>query len=382
MKIQKNILIVTSQSPYPTYHGGAFDVFEKLKGIKSLGFSIDLVITTKFEVEKEHQVYMKQYVDNLFIVNRENRVVDLLKRKPIQYTSRTKLKNIEFKKKYEFLLLESEFLSSILDNKTLMYDKLLFRVHNNETYYFRQLANSSTNIFKKVYYWLDSIKIKKVTDNLLEKADRVWYISKKELEESKYSRKSIFLPPPINETFIKNVSNNHTILFVGSLFMENNVQGLDWFLKEVHPYIIEKYPNYKFIIAGSTGEESEKRLFQKYSNFSKTQIFLNQKSLDKFYEQSNIFINPMFYGSGVKLKSINSLVKGLLLLSTNVGVEGIGLKENEMYFKANSKKEFLSAVDHIFNMNAEERESIVKNSQDYLESIHYLKVLKEELDEK
>lgn len=382
MKTQKNVLIVASQSPYPTYHGGAFDVFEKLKGINSLGFSIDLVITTKFEIKQEHHTYMKQFVDNLYIVQRKNRVVDLLKTKPIQYTSREKLREIELKKEYDFVLLESEYLSSILENKTLIYKKILFRVHNNETYYFKQLANSSNNIFKKIYYWLDALKIKKVTDDILERADRIWYISNKELEQSSYSEKSIFLPPPINETFSKNESNNHTILFIGSLFMENNVQGLDWFLKEIHPHIIEKYSDYKLIIAGSTGEESEEKFRNKYSKIEKVQLFLNQKSLEQFYEQSNVFINPMFYGSGVKLKSINSLVKGLLLLSTDVGAEGIGLKENEMYIKANSKNEFLSAVDYIFDMSANDRQVVIKKAQDYLESIHYLKILKDELDEK
>lgn len=54
---------------------------------------------------------------------------------------------------------------------------------------------------------------------------------------------------------------------------------------------------------------------------------MNQVQLEEVYNKATVFINPMFFGSGVKLKSINALVNGLLLVSTKVGTEGIGLKK-------------------------------------------------------
>lgn len=377
---QKKILIVASQSPYPTYHGGAFDVFEKLKGIKEIGLSIDLVITTKNKIDLDSQDFIKKYVDDLFIVERKNRLLDLFLREPIQYTSRTKLKNINFDKSYDYVLLESEFLSSILLNKTLKYNELIFRVHNNESYYFRQLAKSTNNFFKKIYYLSDSLKTRRITYKLLDRADKIWYISNKEFEESQYKRKAIFLPPPINDHFIKNESQNKTVLFIGSLFMTNNIQGLDWFLEKIHPELITLYEDYKLIIAGSTGDIDEERIKNKYKGLAKVEIYLNQKSLNDFYTQSSIFINPMFFGSGVKLKSINAIVKGMLLLSTDVGAEGIGLS-NEMYLKANNEEEFLLAIKKSFDMEINVKQNIIDKAQDYLKSIHYMKILKQELYE-
>lgn len=380
MIIQRSILIVASQSPYPTYHGGAYDVFEKLKGIKEIGFSVDLVITTKFDIDKSDQDYLKQFVDNLYIIDRKNRLLDFFSTKPIQYTSRLKLKDVNLDKIYDYVLLESEFLYSILLNKKLKYKKLLFRVHNDESYYFKQLANSTNNYAKKIYYWSDALKTQNITEKLLKQSDRIWYISKKEYKESKYQNKAIFLPPPINESFIKSESKNNTILFIGSLFMENNIQGLDWFLEKIHPEIVKENNDYQLIIAGSTGGINASKIENKYGNLEKVQLHLNKPSLDEIYNKANIFINPMFYGSGVKLKSINAIVKGSLLLSTDVGIEGIGLTE-EMYIKANNKDEFLIAIRKIFNMSVSERQDIINKAQDYLKSIHYLKILRQELDE-
>lgn len=374
--MSKKILIVTTQSPYPTHHGGAFDVFEKLIGIKKLGFTIDLVITTKFLIKDDDKLFLKKIVNKLYIVERKNKILDLFSLYPIQYKSRINLKKIVFNDYYNHVLLESEFLSSILLNKTLNYGKLYFRVHNNESYYFRQLAASTNNLIKKIYYLVDSFKINKVTNSLLVKADRIWYISNKEYEESKYKSKAIFLPPPINEKFKINENYSKTVLFVGSLFMENNIQGLDWYLENIHEKLLKKHIDYKLIIAGSSGSIQVNQLKNKYAHLKSVELYLNKKSLADLYDKSSIFINPMFFGSGVKLKSINSIVNGMLLVSTDVGVEGIGLTES-MYLKANNKEDFLNQISLAFNNK--NKNKMIKDAQEYLKSINYLNILKNEL---
>lgn len=376
----KKILIVCNQSPYPTYHGGAFDMFERLKGISLLGHQVDVVITTKYSLSDIAYNEIKKYANSIYIADRKNKVIDLFSVKPLQYESRNKLKDIVFKEVYDSIILESEFVAAILDNQTLKYKKLVVRVHNNEAQYFNHLAKSTRNIFKKIYYYSDAFKTKQITNRVLEQADRIWYISNKELENSGFIAKSLFMPPPINSPFKMNLNLNKTILFVGSLFMDNNIHGLDWYLKEVHPYLVKKYKDYKLIIAGGTGSVLIEKLKLKYEQQESIDVFFNVKDLDELYNSATIFINPMFFGSGVKLKSINAIVNGLPLVSTDIGAEGIGLEENEMYLRANSVSEFLNSIDIIFNMDIEERVHLVRRAQDYLEEIHYLKTLKNELN--
>lgn len=376
----KRILVVCSQSPYPTHHGGAFDVFERIKGLKSLNYQIDLVITTKFEIEPLDYQVMESFINNIFVVERKNKWRDLFSFYPLQYNSRKKLLDIKFDIVYDYVILESEFLGSILKNTSLKYRKLIVRVHNNEAYYFKQLAKSTNNWFKKIYYLTDSFKLSRLTDYVLKVTDRIWYISQKEYEESNFKSKSIFLPPPINSEFLKQSLDNQTVLFIGSLFMANNTQGLDWFLENIHPRLISQYPTYKFIIAGSSGDVNKAYLEKKYGQLSRVQFLMNQVQLEEVYNKATVFINPMFFGSGVKLKSINALVNGLLLVSTKVGTEGIGLTKNKMYLEGEDINEFLGQIKIIFKMPLEEKQTIIQQAQDYLKEIHYLKIIKNELE--
>jgi polysaccharide biosynthesis protein PslH len=379
--MKQNILIVCSQSPYPTFHGGAFDVFERIKGIRNLGHNIDLVIVSKTNILQNHLDEIKKYSDKVYLVKRENKISDLISLKPLQYNSRKKIQNITFETTYDKIILESEYLFSIINNKTLKYNKLIVRIHNNEFQYFKQLAKSTSNILKKLYYYSDAFKTKFLTESVLKKADKLWYISNKELSGSLYINKAIWMPPPINSTFKKNNKINNTLLFVGSLFMDNNVQGLDWFISNVHPILINKYENYKLIIVGGTGDLDKSLVINKYSKYDKVELYLNQQNIDSFYEQATAFINPMFFGSGVKLKSINAIVNGLPLISTEIGAEGIGLIENKMFLKANNTDEFLNAVDFLFNISHCDREMIIENAQKYLKANHYTNILKKELNE-
>jgi len=379
--MKKKILLVCSQSPFPTFHGGAFDVFERLKGLSQLGNSIDLVITTKIKINEDDIREIKKYAENIIICKRENKIIDLFSTNPLQYKSREGLSKIRISELfYDIVILESEYLFSIINNKTLKYNKLIVRIHNNESQYFKQLAKSTLNILKKLYYYSDAIKTKFLTENVLKKADRLWYISNKELDSSLYANKSIWMPPPINSEFKINNNTNNTLLFIGSLFMDNNTQGLDWFINNVHPILINKYENYKLIVVGGTGDLDKNQLIKKYSKYSKIELYLNQKNLDAFYEKSTAFINPMFHGSGVKLKSINAIVNGLPLISTEIGAEGIGLTENKMFLKANSTEEFIYAIDYLFNTDHNNKEMIIDSAQKYLKTNHYTNILKKELN--
>ena len=112
------ILVVSNTIPYPAYFGGAFDVLERIKGLKKLGYSIDLICTYKTYPSQETKEYLKTIVDDLILVTRKNNFWDILNNKPLQVVSRKKLKDIVLKKKYFHTILESEHVGLILKNQS------------------------------------------------------------------------------------------------------------------------------------------------------------------------------------------------------------------------------------------------------------------------
>lgn len=377
--MNKNVLVVTGFFPYPTFFGGTFDVFERILGLKKLGYTIDLVCTYKLEPNPKDVEYVKSIVNDLKLVKRDNKFSDLFHLKPLQVSSRGNLKNVPLNKNYDFLILETECVGAILENKNLKYNRIFLRLQNDESKYFYQLGKSTKNVFEKLYYISDAMKYSFYSKKLYSLADRLWFISNEEINDgNKFSKKSVHLPSPINDPYLKQELNNKTVLFIGSLFMPNNIEALEWYLNNVH----NKFTNdkdYKLVIVGGTGDLGEAYFQNKFEKLDNVEYHLNVKDLQPYYSLATVFINPMFHGAGVKLKTINALVNGLLLVSTQIGAQGIGLIDKEMYFRAENADEFYVAINDFFTMDLKDKKQMIEIAQSHLEKNNYINVLKREL---
>jgi hypothetical protein len=94
---------------------------------------------------------------------------------------------------------------------------------------------------------------------------------------------------------------------------------------------------------------------------------------------ASFFVNPMQNGAGVKLKSINAIVNGLLLIATTTGSEGIGLIDEKMFFLANTPSEFRTALINALKSDPNQIVKIIDNAQNFLKSNSYIDILKNEL---
>lgn len=374
----KKILVVSGFSPYPPIFGGAIDVLERIKGLKSLGHQVDLIITDKINPTQIQLVELGMYVENFYFAKRKNQLQQLLGNLPLQLLSRKGLAKVEINRHYDLVILESEFCWPITLNKSITYNKIAVRVHNIESHYFKMLGRSSNSLKEKVYYKIETVKIKKLSSLVFDKVDRLWFISKDDLIRVNLADKSIFMPFPINQLFVSPfVKKGNTIVFMGSLFMQNNIFGLDWYLKNVHPLLELQLPNYHLYIVGSLKEPNEE-IEKRYRRLPNVTLVINADCLLEYYQKAQVFINPMFHGSGVKVKSVNALVNGVPLVSTSIGAEGIGLTE-DMYYPAETCNAFKEQILAVLG----DRTNAVKktlHAQEYLKKTNYLEVLKKELD--
>jgi hypothetical protein len=373
------LLLVSGYFPYPATHGGKVDVWNRILGLHQLGFQIDLLYTDTLNITNEELSFVKKYVQNFFQAERNNKIIDLFKEKPLQVISRSSLKSIEINKKYDYLILEGDYVAEVIENNSIKYKKLIIRSQNDEAIYFRNLAKSTSNVFKKFYFNLESSKFKKFAKKNYNKADRIWFISKEE-ELSYGFKNSIWLPSPFSISEIKTQElTSKNVLFIGSLFMPNNIEGLNWYLNNVHTSLCKNVKDYKLIIAGSTNKTNTVALSKRLNSFTNIEFHFDILSLENLYKQASVFINPMFHGAGVKIKSINAIINGMPLVSTSIGVEGTGLINKKHFLLADIAKEFEERVTDLLYNKLDKKELVI-NGQSYLKENHYLKLLKEELE--
>lgn len=115
-------------------------------------------------------------------------------------------------------------------------------------------------------------------------------------------------------------SQDPVVLFVGAMNRPENDDAATWFIKEVWPGVLDKQPEAKFVVAGAKPSERLQKLTHETPGVQLTGFVT---SFDEVYEQAAVCVVPLRYGAGVKFKTVEAMMRGLPVVTTSVGAEGI-----------------------------------------------------------
>ncbi len=73
------------------------------------------------------------------------------------------------------------------------------------------------------------------------------------------------------------------------------------------------------------------------------------ENLSDVYEESQIFLAPLFTGDGMRVKNLEALSSGKLLISTGRGMAGNDLPEGKTWLLADSVEEFVDKIQWCFS---------------------------------
>ena len=365
--IDKKVLLVTSDFVYPPNHGDRVDIWNRVLCLNKMGFKIDLVCTIKEKVSNRYLDIVNKYVNKIILVNRKNKLIDMLCKEPLQLKSREKLKEISLDQFYDYVILQGSYVLPIIQNKTLKYKNIILRMNNDEAVYFKELCKSEKKYWRKLYYYIEAYKFKILDDILIRKIPNIFFVSYDEMIKYKnkyFNINAYFMPTAVDMDMKKQSLNNKNVVFIGSLFMVNNKEAIDFYIKKIHP-LLSDIKGYTFTIAGnSKGEGIEwiKNISSKYNNIN---IIDSPEKLDDIYANASIFLNPMLHGAGVKLKTVNAIVNGLPVVSTMIGNQGTGLKNGKHIYVTNNVNEYAKYI-RILLEDKNKRSELVENGQNYI----------------
>jgi len=224
--------------------------------------------------------------------------------------------------------------------------KILLRAHNVEFVIWQRLAEEEKNFIKKKYLEILAGRLKREELLALNKFDAILTVSE---HDKQVFREHACSKPiesiPISMDVMKSVSLDNiepefpSVFFIGSLDWRPNQEGLEWFLREVWPDLIERYPNLHFYIAGR-GDAS----WLDINNYRNIVLEGEIENADDFFKSKAIMIVPLFSGSGMRVKIIEGMTLGKTIVSTSVGAEGIEYENNSNILIADTKKEYFQSV--------------------------------------
>lgn len=145
-----------------------------------------------------------------------------------------------------------------------------------------------------------------------------------------------------------------------------NVNGLKWFLKQIFPHIVETFPEVKLIIGGGIC----KAIRNDYTNHPNIQLYGFVNNPSDFFLQGDIAINPTYQGTGLKIKTFESISYGKVVMVHPHSMKGIYQSEKAPLFASDKADDWTEYLKKIWNTNPTLVENIKEQDKIYLEEMN------------
>jgi glycosyltransferase involved in cell wall biosynthesis len=119
----------------------------------------------------------------------------------------------------------------------------------------------------------------------------------------------------------RNYSGAPDFVFLGLLSLPHNDDGLRWFLRTTWPLLRSRLPEAKLRVIGRDAGSEVMAMGARLSDSVTIEGYV--PDLGEALSRAAAVINPLRFGSGIKLKVIEALGRAVPVVSTPVGAEGI-----------------------------------------------------------
>ena len=376
------ILILTPRIPYPLKDGGAIAMHQTIEGYVQQGCEVSLLSmnTSRHWVDENSlpELYSKLvHFKTVFVNNNINPLsafFNLFTGKSynvsrfINKNFETELIELIKQEAFDIIQFESIYTSPYLQITQENSDAKCFcRVHNIEHLIWQRLSENEANFLKRKYLKILTNRLKNYEIDILKKFDLLLPISR--TEEKYFSDNKInaifylHFGIDINKPILGNIEQNvHSIYHIGSMDWAPNVEGITWFLSTVWDDLQTELKDVKLFLAG---KNMPKSLLKKENN--QTVILGEIEDFSAFSLSKNIMIVPLLSGAGIRIKVLEAMAFGKVVIATEIAVEGIGLTHQKNVLIANSPEDFKEQLHYCFS-NLEKIKSIGDHAKQFVEA--------------
>lgn len=140
--------------------------------------------------------------------------------------------------------------------------------------------------------------------------------------------------------------------FAGAFGHRPNIEGLTWFLDDIWPLVRARLPTAHFVVAG---RNPPAKLIARADRGVTFAGFV--PSIFDFYASNTVTVVPMVSGGGVKIKTVEAMLAGSAVVTTQIGAEGTGTTQGQEVLIEDDATRFADAVVRIL-LDSSLRENI------------------------
>ena len=181
-----------------------------------------------------------------------------------------------------------------------------------------------------------------------------------------YNKKTKLLP---NAIYLDNIKIQKKkikkyLIYTGSYLYKPNKDAIDYLNYNIMPRLIKNFPQLKLVITGGG--------FNKKFPWLINKGIVSKKNLYNLIFNSECMCVPLKFGSGTRIKIIEALSLGAIVVSTTKGIEGIKLKKKDPPFILNSKKPIINTITKIIK-NQKKLKKRTKVDKIYYKELYSMK---------
>lgn len=311
--------IVSLDVPYPPDYGAMIDVYYRCKALKESGISIVLHC---FEYGRGEYKEWHKIADEIHYYERKRSIWDVFSIRPFIVQSRRSTLLLEHLLQDNApILFEGQHCCHLLNHPSLKQRNKMVRIHNIEWQYYDLLAKRTKSIVKKLFFKLESYKLRRF-DKILSQAAALFCVS--QADQSHYNlqhKKAVLMPSSSSfERAETTTQRKPYSIYHANLSVPENEEAALWILEAFNHYSIDN----KLIIAG---KNPSKKLVEKVKDTKNCELFINPEHslMNQLVTEANVQLLITFQASGIKLKLINSLVQGGFCIANQQMVKGTDL---------------------------------------------------------
>lgn len=279
------------------------DIFYKIKYLKQAGIHI---ILHCFDYGRGKQNILNQYCDKVYYYKRHLSLKAFFSLTPyIVKTRQSKILLQNLCQDNYPILFEGVHSCYYLNDNVLQKHQKILRAHNVETEYYYHLFKNEKNIFNKIFFYCESLKLKRF-EKQLNHADSIVTVSLKD---------QIFFAHYYSNTYCISSFHPHEnisiqsgfgtyVLYHGNLSVNENQVAAEYLINEIFSNI-----NIPFIIAGLNPNKILKHKIEKYKHIRLIEN-PSDSEMEDLIQQAHINILITFQPTGLKLKLLHALYCG------------------------------------------------------------------------
>ncbi len=281
-------------------------------------------------------------------------------------------RSAEMRRRIERLIPQERFDSVVCDflspapNIPELRSCVLFQ-HNVEAIIWKRRTEHASDPMRRFYLKLQAKRMSQYEGEVCRKVRKVIAVSETDaaLMQESYGVKGVdavatgvdadyFAPGAKQAQTAEFQQTAADLVFVGSMDWAPNIDGIEWFEREVLPLILRRKPGCSIAIVGRKPPPAILELAARHPGI---QVTGTVPDVRPWLWGSKVSIVPLRVGGGTRLKIFEAMAAGAPVVSTTIGAEGLGARDGDTIRIADAPQDFAAACIELLD-DAAERERL------------------------